>query len=153
MQISAQVDYALRALLTLTAAEGRPVKGESLAAAQDLPVRFLENILAGLRRAGLVVSQRGSDGGYLLGRPANEITVGMVIRATRGPLANIRGLRPEEVNYEGAARHLQDVWIAVRATLRRVVDEVTLADIASGTLPDIVAELSRDPGAWSAAPI
>jgi Rrf2 family protein len=150
VQISAQVDYALRALLTLAASDGRPVKGESLATAQDLPLGFLENIMGGLRRAGLVVSYRGADGGYRLGRPANEITVGMVIRATGGPLANIRGRRPEEISYQGAARHLQDVWIAARATLRRVLDEVTIADIVSGTLPKAVTELSGDPGAWMA---
>ncbi|SBW27577.1 RrF2 family transcriptional regulator [Protofrankia symbiont of Coriaria ruscifolia] len=148
MQISARADYALRALLTLAASNGDLVKGESLATAQDLPLRFLENILTDLRRSGLVLSRRGADGGYRLCRPANEITVAMVIRATDGPLASVRGRRPEEAVYEGAAKHLQDVWIAVRVSLRRVLEEVTLADIASGHLPPIVGELGRDRDAW-----
>jgi Rrf2 family protein len=149
MQISARADYALRALVTLAASDSRLVKGESLAAAQELPLRFLENILTDLRRSGLVTSRRGADGGYQLGRPADEITIGMVIRATEGPLAGVRGQRPEDVAYDGAARHLQDVWIAVRVNMRRVLDEVTLADVATGKLPAIVTDLGRDPDAWS----
>lgn len=150
MQISARADYALRALLTLAASDGQLVKGEALATAQDLPLRFLENILTDLRKAGLVASRRGAEGGYQLQRPAAEITVGMVIRATDGPLASVRGRRPEDAAYEGAAKHLQDVWIAVRVSLRGVLDEVTLADVASGQLPDKVWELGREPDAWKA---
>ncbi|MBX6390908.1 MAG: Rrf2 family transcriptional regulator [Frankia sp.] len=150
MQISARADYALRALLTLAASDGGLVKGEVLAAAQDLPLRFLENILTDLRRAGLVTSRRGAEGGYQLARPANEIDVATVIRATDGPLAGVRGQRPEEVSYDGAAKHLQDVWIAVRVSLRQVLESVTLADIVSGELPEIVRESGRVPGAWAA---
>ena len=150
MQISARADYALRALLTLAASGDQLVKGEALAATQDLPLRFLENILTDLRRAGFVASRRGAEGGYQLCRPPAEITIGMVIRATEGPLAAVRGRRPEEASYEGAARHLQDVWIAVRVNMRRVLDEVSLADVVSGALPDVVTELGRDPDAWKA---
>lgn len=148
MQISARADYALRALLTLAASDGGLVKGETLAAAQDLPLRFLENILTDLRRSGLVSSRRGAEGGYQLARPAAEIDVATVIRATDGPLAGVRGRRPEEAGYEGAAKHLQDVWIAVRVSLRQVLEVVTLADIASGDLPEIVRERSRATDAW-----
>ncbi|ORT92618.1 transcriptional regulator [Frankia casuarinae] len=148
MQISARADYALRALLTLAASNGRLVKGEALAAAQDLPLRFLENILTDLRRAGLVQSRRGADGGYQLSLPPERITITTVIRATDGPLASVRGRRPEDTNYDGAAKHLQDVWIAVRVNLRRVLEAVTLADVASGQLPDIVTTLGCDPDAW-----
>ncbi|WP_131747929.1 Rrf2 family transcriptional regulator [Frankia sp. Cppng1_Ct_nod] len=150
MQISARADYALRALLTLAASDGELVKGESLATAQNLPLRFLENILTDLRRSGLVVSRRGADGGYRLCRPPDEITIAMVIRATDGPLASVRGRRPEDAVYEGAARHLQDVWIAVRVSLRRVLEAVTLADVASGQLPPMICELGRDSDAWVA---
>jgi Rrf2 family protein len=149
MQISARADYALRALLTLAAGDGGLVKGETLAAAQDLPLRFLENILTDLRRSGLVQSRRGADGGYQLCRPASEISVATVIRATDGPLASVRGRRPEEASYEGAAKHLQDVWIAVRVSLRRVLESVTLADIAAGNLPEIISELGRESDAWT----
>ncbi|EIV95961.1 Rrf2 family transcriptional regulator [Frankia sp. QA3] len=149
MQISARADYALRALLTLAASDGQLVKGESLALAQDLPLRFLENILTDLRRAGLVQSRRGADGGYQLGRPADQITVATVIRVTDGPLASVRGRRPEDACYEGAAKNLQDVWIAVRVNLRRVLENVTLADVAGGRLPEIVTTLGKDPDAWT----
>jgi Rrf2 family protein len=149
MQISARADYALRALLTLAASDGGLVKGETLASAQDLPLRFLENILTDLRRSGLVSSRRGAEGGYQLARPADEIDVATVIRATDGPLAGVRGRRPEEVTYDGAAKNLQDVWIAVRVSLRSVLESVTLADIASGELPEVIREHSQAPGAWS----
>jgi Rrf2 family protein len=150
MHVSARADYALRALLTLAASGGGLVKGERLATEQGLPLRFLENILTDLRRAGLVASRRGAEGGYQLTRPAGEITIGMVIRAAEGPLAGVRGQRPEDVAYEGPARRLQDVWIAVRVNIRRVLDEVTLADVAAGTLPEIVRELCDEPDAWKA---
>lgn len=149
MQISARADYALRALLTLAASDGQLVKGEALAQAQDLPLRFLENILTDLRRAGLVQSRRGADGGYQLHRPPDTISIATVIRVTDGPLASVRGRRPEEANYEGAAKNLQDVWIAVRVNLRRVLESVTLADVASGQLPAIVTTLGNDPDAWT----
>jgi Rrf2 family protein len=149
MRVSAKADYALRAAAELAAAEGKgPVKGEQLARAQSIPPKFLENILLELRHAGLVQSQRGVEGGYWLARPAAEITLAEVIRAVEGPLANVRGARPESVEYEGVAEALRDVWIAVRASLRRVLESVTLADVAHGELPASLDELVADPEAW-----
>ena len=136
MRISAKADYAVRAAAELAAAgDERPVKGEAIAAAQGIPQNFLENILADLRHAGLVKSQRGADGGYRLARPAGEVSVADVIRAVEGPLAAVRGEAPEDVSYAGAAAPLQDVWIAVRANLRAVVEHVSLADLAAGRVP------------------
>ena len=149
MRISAKVDYAVRAAVLLAAADGdRPTKGDAISRAQCIPLKFLENILSDLRHAGLVRSQRGADGGYWLNRPATEITVADVIRAVEGPLASVRGQRPEDIGYEGAAEPLQTVWIAVRASLRSVAERVTLADIAAGALPEHVATLASDPEAW-----
>jgi len=149
MRISAKADYAVRAAVALAAADGdRPTKGDTIARAQDIPLKFLENILADLRHAGLVRSQRGADGGYWLNRPADEISVADVIRAVEGPLASVRGQRPEDIEYRGAAESLAEVWIAVRASLRAVAEHVTLADVASGKLPPHVATLARDPEAW-----
>jgi Rrf2 family protein len=150
--ISARVDYATRALLTLAEAGGGPLKGEALAESQGLPAKFLENILTDLRRAGLIGSQRGSDGGYRLARPPSEISVADIIRPLEGPLAEVHGERPEATRYEGAARHLPDVWIAVRASLRDVLETVTLADIVSGDLPPVVRGLLDRPGAREARP-
>ena len=153
MRVSAKVDYALRACIELAAAEGEGhVKGERIAQAQEVPVKFLENILGDLRHAGLVRSQRGVEGGYWLARPAAEITLAEVIRAVEGPLANVRGLRPDSVSYQGAAEPLRDVWIAVRASLRSVLEHVTLADVAGGELPTPVRELVADPEAWAPHP-
>ncbi len=153
MRITAKADYAVRAMVELAAAgpEGF-TKGDAIATGQAIPVKFLENILGDLRHAGLVRSQRGADGGYRLGRPAAEITVADVIRAVEGPRASIRGQRPEEVPYLGAAEPLQQVWIALRASLRGVLEVTTLADIASGELPAAVAELARSPEAWTTRP-
>ena len=149
MRISAKVDYALRAVVELAASgSDQPVKGERLAQAQEIPLKFLENILAELRHAGIVRSQRGVEGGYWLARPAGEISVADVIRAVEGSLANVRGLSPELLAYEGSAVPLRDVWIALRASLRSVLEEVTLADLASGELPESVEEMTRDPEAW-----
>jgi len=137
-------------MLTLAAGgSARPVKGETLATAQDIPVKFLENILLDLRRAGLVASQRGAEGGYRLNRAPQEISVAEVIRAVDGPLANIRGVRPEQVGYQGPAEPLQRVWIAMRAALRSVLEAVTLADVAAGTLPPAIEKLTADPDAWA----
>ena len=154
MRVSAKVDYAVRAAVELAAAQGgddpaRPVKAEALARAQGIPLKFLENILQGLRQAGLVDSRRGPEGGHLLARPAAEIALADVIRAIDGPLAGVGGRRPEELEFTGTAEPLREVWIAVRASLRRVLDDVTLADVANGALPALVAELTTDPGAWS----
>ena len=118
MRISARADYALRAAAELAAAGGGPVKGDALATSQSIPHKFLENILADLRHARLVRSQRGADGGYWLAQPAEEISLADVIRAVEGPLASVRGEAPEDVEYPGAAEHLQDIWIAVRASVR-----------------------------------
>ena len=149
MRVSAKVDYAVRAAIELAAAEpGHPIKGERIAQAQGVPLKFLENILAELRHAGLVRSQRGVEGGYWLARPAEEISVADVIRAVEGPIANVRGLGPHEVEYEGSAERLREVWIAVRASLRSVLEEVTLADLAQGELPPAVEALTADPEAW-----
>ncbi|MDA8297298.1 MAG: Rrf2 family transcriptional regulator [Actinomycetota bacterium] len=148
MHISAKVDYAVRALLALAAAGGGPVSGAALAQRQDIPAKFLEGILAELRRSGLVVSQRGAEGGYRLARAASEITLADVFRAIDGPLAQVRGERPEAASYEGAAAHLQEVWIAVRASLRAVLEHATLAEVASGKLPASIRRLSADPDAW-----
>ena len=150
MRVSAKVDYAVRALVELAAAGGEgPVKGEAIAAAQGMPLRFTENILSELRRAGVVASQRGAEGGYWLRLPAEAITIADVIRHVEGALADVRGEPPEEVTYTGAAVALQDVWIATRATLRSVLETTTIADVAGGTLPDVVRRLAADPDAWS----
>jgi Rrf2 family protein len=150
VRVSAKVDYAVRGAIELATVEGEgPVKGERVAAAQDIPIRFLENILLELRHAGLVQSQRGVEGGYWLARPAAAITIADVIRAVEGPIANVRGDSPDAVRYSGSAEPLRDVWIAVRASLRGVLERVTLADLARGELPDAVRELTSDPDAWT----
>jgi Rrf2 family protein len=149
MRVSAKADYAIRAAVELAAAGRGPVKGERLAQAQEIPANFLENILSDLRNAGLVASKRGAEGGYWLARPAEEITVADVIRAVDGPLANVRGLRSEQVSYRGSAARMRDVWIAVRASLRAVLEQVTLADLARGELPASVEALAADPDAWA----
>jgi Rrf2 family protein len=148
VRVSAKADYAVRAMAELAAAGEGPTKAEQIAQAQEIPLKFLENILADLRRDGLVVSQRGAEGGYWLARPGREITLAQVIRAVDGPLANVRGHRPEQVAYRGAAEPLREVWISVRAALRSVLDLVTVADLAEGRLPESVAELASDPEAW-----
>jgi Rrf2 family protein len=146
--ISAKADYAARALLILAAAGGGPVKGEVLAREQGLPLKFLENTLTTLRRAGVLETQRGVDGGYRLARPADQITIADIMRPLDGPLAEVRGEKPEDAVYEGPAAHLRDVWVAVRASLRDVLESVTLADIVAGELPSGVRELLSRPGAW-----
>ena len=161
MRLSARVDYALRAAAELAsvaegaAAEGtaagrsRPVTAEQIARSQDIPPKFLESILLQLRRGGIVHAQRGPEGGYWLARPAGEISLAEVIRVIDGPLAHVRGHRPEQLGYQGAARALQDVWIALRASEREILELVTIADVATGTLPARVNELAADPRAWS----
>jgi Rrf2 family protein len=148
MRISARVDYALRAAAELAAAWGVAVKGEQIAQRQGIPPKFLENILTQLKHAGLVGSQRGREGGYWLARPAEQVLLAEIIRAVDGPLANVRGRRPEEVEFTGAARGLREVWIATRASLRAVLEAVTLADVVQGRLPAEVAALVSDPEAW-----
>ena len=148
MRVSAKVDYALRACAELAAAGDGPLKGDRIAQAQQIPLKFLENILLDLKHAGLVKSQRGAEGGYWLSLSPEEISLAEVIRAVEGPIANVRGLRPEQVEYAGTAAPLRDVWIAVRANLRAVLEVVTLADLAAGRLPDEVAAIAADPDAW-----
>jgi Rrf2 family protein len=149
MRVSAKTDYALRAAVELAAAPaGTPVKGERLATSQSIPLRFLENILLQLRHAGIVESRRGADGGYQLARPPTEITLADVIRAIDGPLAGVSGQRPETLDFKGRSEPLREVWVAVRASLRSVLEEVTLADVASGELPANVRELTSEPDAW-----
>ncbi len=148
MHISAKVDYACRALCALAAREGQALTAEELAREQDLPVRFLRAILNELRRVGIVSSQRGNEGGYRLARKPEDITLGEVFRRLEGPLAEVRNERPEHASYVGAAEHLQDVWVAVRAALRDVLDEVSLAHVLSGELPSGVAHLLTADDAW-----
>jgi Rrf2 family protein len=148
VRVSAKADYAVRAAVELAAAGEGPLKGDRIAQAQSIPPNFLENILVDLRNAGLVASRRGAEGGYWLARPAAEISVADVIRAVDGPLANVRGVRSESVEYTGSAERLKDVWVAVRASLRGVLEAVTLADLAAGELPPSVEALAADPDAW-----
>ena len=148
MHVSAKADYAVRAAAELAAAGPGPVKGERIAEAQQIPLKFLENILSDLRHAGFVQSQRGAEGGYWLAVPADQVTLADLIRAVDGPLANVRGARPESVEYSGSASHLVEVWIAVRVSLRSVLERVTLADLVAGTLPAGVRQLTTDPDAW-----
>ena len=131
MRVSAKVDYAIRACAELAAAPPGPLKREQISTAQEIPPKFLENILLELRHAGLVSSQRGAEGGYWLARPAAEISLADVIRAVEGPIASVRGQRPEEVAYLGAAAGLQSVWIELRAEMRGVLEETSLADLVA----------------------
>ena len=147
MQIAAKVEYGVRAMLVLAAAD-KPLTTDEIAKAQDLPSRFLGAIMTDLRRAELVASQRGVSGGYRLARPAGQILLAEIMRALDGPLAGVRGDRPEQVSYADSAKHLQDGWIAARAALRQVLDHVTLEQIATGKLPIAVTELTKDPQAW-----
>jgi Rrf2 family protein len=149
VRVSAKADYAIRAAVELAAAGEGPVKGERIASSQDIPPNFLENILGDLRNAGIVGSRRGADGGYWLARAADEVSLADVIRAVDGPLANVRGVRSEQLSYHGSAEGLREVWIAVRASLRGVLERVTLADVASGELPDHVRRLAADPDSWA----
>ena len=149
MYISAKADYALRALVTL-AAEDRPMTADALARSQELPVNFLENILLQLRRAGLVGSQRGPDAGYRFRRPPSEVTAADVMRAVDGPLAEVRGLRPEDTSYPHGTEVLQELWVALRANIRDVLESVTIAQLATGQLPRRLKQIVADPDAWAA---
>ncbi|MCF8547023.1 MAG: Rrf2 family transcriptional regulator [Microbacteriaceae bacterium] len=153
MYISARVDYAMRALLELAAAQrDNPralLKGDAIAETHDIPTKFLVGVLTTLRTAGILQSMRGRDGGFRLAKPAADIRVADVMRALEGPLAEVRGERPEETEYLGAAEHLRDLWIATRVALRSVLETTSLADIESGNLPSEVAALLSAPGAWA----
>jgi Rrf2 family protein len=148
VEISAKTDYAVRALLGLADRAPDLVKVDVLVREQELPRKFIEAILGELRRAGIVRSQRGAEGGYALARPATEITLGQVFRAVDGPLAEVRGLRPNETSYTGVAAHLPEVWVAVRASLRRVLDETTLQHVLTGRLAPHVRRMVDAPDAW-----
>jgi Rrf2 family protein len=149
VRISAKADYAVRAAVELAAAaDDKPVKAERIATAQDIPLNFLENILGELRHAGIVRSHRGAEGGFRLAKPAEQLTIADVIRAVEGPLASVRGGPPEETAYPGPSEALPRVWIAVRASLRSVVERTTVADVAAGKLPASVEKLAKDPEAW-----
>ena len=148
MRISAKADYAVRAAVELAGSGEDPVKGERLAEAQDIPLQFLEHILLELKHARLVRARRGARGGYWLARPPEEITLANVIRAVEGPLANIQDMAPEATDYPGSAKELTDVWVAVRASLRRVLENVTIADLRDGRIPSEVLALTKDEGAW-----
>jgi Rrf2 family protein len=150
MRISAKADYAVRAAVELAGASDsqKPLKAERIATAQGIPLNFLENILGELRHSGIVRSQRGAEGGFMLAKPADQITVADVMRAVEGPLASVRGGPPEATSYGGAAETLPRVWIAVRANLRGIVENVSLADIATGNLPSKIDRLAEDPEAW-----
>ncbi|MGQ0825317.1 MAG: RrF2 family transcriptional regulator [Actinomycetota bacterium] len=152
MRITAKADYAVRAAAELAAAEGAgaPLKGEQIARAQQIPQNFLENILTELRRAGIVRTRRGADGGYQLARPAKDVTIADVLRAVEGPLAAVQGVAPQELHYSGAAEHLPEVWVALRASLRGVLEKVTLDDLASGRLPRAVTAKTAGDDAWKA---
>ncbi|HEY1331382.1 MAG TPA: Rrf2 family transcriptional regulator [Actinomycetota bacterium] len=150
MRISAKADYAVRAAVELAAADDAgPMKADQIATAQGIPLNFLLNILAELRHARLVQSHRGAAGGFRLARSPSEITLADVIRAVEGPLANVHEVRPDELEYPGPASALRDVWIAVRANLRAVLETVTLQDLARGSLPRSVRALVKDPDAWA----
>jgi Rrf2 family protein len=135
-------------VIELAAAGGKLLTSERIAEAQDIPVPFLTNILVALRRAEIVASQRGTDGGYRLARPAPEISLADVIRAVEGPLASVRGQRPETLDYHGASEPLRDVWVALRASIRDVLEVVSVADVAGAELPEHVANLAGSPDAW-----
>jgi len=156
MRITAKVDYAVRAGIELARVAPEPgsapvpLKGHAIAAAQDIPVKFLENILSELKRSGIIASRRGADGGYWLARPAADISVADIIRAVEGPLADVRGVRPDQLDFGPGLETLQRMWIAVRANLRTVLEEVTLAGLSQHVLPEEVDALADDPDAWTA---
>ncbi|MFG2750721.1 RrF2 family transcriptional regulator [Streptomyces xanthophaeus] len=150
MRISARADYAVRAALQLAASQDDgPLKAEAIADAQDIPHKFLEGILNDMRRGGLVLSQRGGNGGYRLAKPAGSISIADVIRVVDGPLVSVRGVRPPDLSYTGPAEALLPLWIALRANVREILDGVSLADVAASDLPVEVAALSQAPDAWT----
>jgi Rrf2 family protein len=148
VNVTAKADYAVRAVLELATADGGLVKADRIAEAQGIPRHFLDNILTDLRRAGIVATQRGAEGGSRLARPAGSVTLADIMRAIEGPLAAVRDIRPESLSYDGPAERLPEVWIAVRAALRGVLEKVTVADVAAGHLPRQVERLTEDPEAW-----
>lgn len=151
MRISARADYAVRAVLELAARQGQggdPVKAETIAAAQDIPHKFLEGILGDLRRGGIVESRRGGSGGYRLARDPAAITVADVIRTVDGPIVSVRGERPNSLTYTGTAEPLLPLWIALRANVRAILEGVTIADMTANALPEPVLRLAAEPASW-----
>jgi Rrf2 family protein len=157
MRITAKVDYAVRAVIELAGAppapdrpdgRARPLKGAHISEAQRIPVKFLETILAELRHDGIVASRRGADGGYWLAKPAESISVADIIRAVEGPLADVRGVRPDALDYGDGLAGLQRMWVAVRANLRGVLEQVTVADLRDDKLPAEIDRIADDPDAW-----
>jgi Rrf2 family protein len=149
MHVTAKADYAVRAAVELAAgSQDSPRKVDQVAQAQGIPVSFLENILTQLRSSGIVRSQRGPEGGYWLAQPPEEVNLAQIIRAVEGPLVGIRGQRPEEIEYKGSAESLQQVWVALRANLRKVLEHVTVADVAAGKLPKEILALTKQEQAW-----
>jgi Rrf2 family protein len=150
VRISAKADYAVRAAIVLAAESSRgPLKAEAIAQSQEIPLKFLLNILSDLKRSRIVSSQRGTHGGFQLARPASDISVADVIRAVEGPLASVHEILPEDVRYPPPSESLQQVWIAVRASLRSVLEAVTIADLTSGSLPAHIVALNSNPEAWA----
>ena len=152
IRISARADYATRACAELAADPAGRMSGDQIAAAQNIPLKFLLNILTELSRGNIVHSHRGTSGGYQLTRPASQITIAEILHAAEGPAARIRGFSPQELHYTGAAEHLREVWVAVQATLENLLQAVTLADLVAGTLPPTVATLTRTPPPRPASP-
>jgi Rrf2 family protein len=148
VKVTAKAEYAVRAMLELTTTEDGLLKGERIARSQGIPLKFLENILVDLRHADLVHAQRGAEGGYRLAREPEAITLGEVIRAVEGPLASVRGEPPERMAYEGSSENLRKVWVAVRASLRSVLDDLTLADVVADRMPEHIRRLTEAPDAW-----
>jgi len=152
VRISHKVDYGVRLMTTIAELDrdepGRPVPRHELAARDDLPAGFLVAILGQLRKAGLLRSHRGGDGGWTLARPADAITVADVIRALDGPLASVRGVRPHELAQQGGREPFISMWIAVRAVLRSVLEHITIADLAAGRLPTPIENFAADPDSW-----
>jgi Rrf2 family protein len=149
MHVTAKADYAVRAVVELSgSSQDAPRKVDEVAQAQGIPVSFLENILTQLRSSGMVRSQRGPEGGYWLAQPPEEINLAQIIRAVEGPLVGVRGQRPEEIEYTGSAESLQQVWVALRSNLRKVLEHVTVADVAAGKLPKDIVALTKQEEAW-----
>ena len=148
MRVTARVDYAVRAARELGLAHPDTLTAEAIAERQALPLAFTKQILARMRRAGVVAAQRGGEGGYRLGSPPDQVSVADIVRAVEGPLADVRGEPPEDLDYPGDGEVLRRLWIATRASLRSVLEHVTLADLASGTLPAGIEALTDQAGAW-----
>jgi Rrf2 family protein len=150
MRISAKADYAVRAVIELASTkDDEAVKGDVISEAQDIPLKFLENILGELKHNGIVASRRGAHGGYWLAKAPDEITLAEIVRSVEGPLASVRGQGAEDLKYKGEAAPLQQVWIALRANIREILEETTLADVVSGELPSKVRELTEPAEAWA----